>query len=215
MWWHDYSKQSTTHLYVYLFNTQYNRPGVVYGPLQTYNFFWNCYSWGGPPWEKVLGQLGHLYLRARQDKFSIEKTCVRCIILPMRLRLLLWPISYKLRYVRNTVPKVKSGLSGTWAETDKSTPRCTWQTGRVPCTGTLHKSWFILQHTFTKFQFLCGLGWGLNISRLSQCALPLSIVIKMRLLIRQSKSQHALHGLKRKMKTLSDILCHRTGETDR
>ena len=66
------------------------------------------------------------------------------------------------------------------------------------------------------FQFLCGLGLEHCISGLPQCPLPLSIVIRMRLLIRQSNLPACLAWSKlQQYESTLWHLCHRNGETDR
>ena len=88
--------------------------------------------------------------------------------------------------------QAKAGLSGTWAEADRPKPRCTWQIQPRPglhvpvfCTDL---NLFYSIH-FPHFFFIPLWVWleTLQHCQYTQCPLPLSIVIRMRLVIRQSK----------------------------
>ena len=92
-----------------------------------------------------------------------------------------------------------AGLSGTWAEADRPI-------GRSP--GVPEKS--------SHFLFLCGFGWKLlQDCHYAQCPLPLSIVIRMRLVIGQSKLPACLVEVQLAHVNSLWHLCHRIGEMDR
>ena len=101
--------------------------------------------------------------------------------------------------------KTKAGVSGTWADVDRSKPDCTWHTG-------LDHNLFYSIH-FPMFN--SSVGWVGNLAFQVKTATSPSVIAHFHPYeaVHQSNPHHASHGPQAGNSLWH--LCHRNGETDR